>query len=113
MCETDGIYSFLPSPKKWAELNATASGDALMIGQALAEYAADPFGRVAEYVSRYDTPGFSSFCCSGGFPAQVIETPYSMAGETLMTTEAYRDAGARIARAVMEIVDQRSSLNSC
>jgi hypothetical protein len=100
MCESSGIYSFLPHPGKWAQINAAASASALVLGQALGEYAADPFGRVAEYKSRWDTPGFSSYCCSEGFPAQVIETPYSLVGDTVMTRETYRDAGSRIARAV-------------
>ena len=67
------------------------------------KYAASPFGRVARYRSRWETPTFASYCWTGhriaGF---TIENPYAMAGDLLLTREHYQEAGKLMASAVVE-----------
>ena len=103
-CEVNGIYCFLPAPEEYAEYHREVSGWTDPIAAALTpEYAATPFGRVANYASRWETPSFSSYCWTRqkmvGF---TIETPYAMSGKLTLTQECYREAGKRIASCIAE-----------
>ena len=65
------------------------------------KYAAQNFGRVADYPSRWETPNFITYIADLlGIPGLTIETPYGAAGKTLFTIEEYREIGARIANAI-------------
>lgn len=104
-CETSGVYAYLPDPEKFPDHAGQASEWAAAFKEALGEYAAEEFGRVARYASRWETPAFTSHCREAfGIPALTFETPYASCGEVVMTRERYREAGVRIARAVVERV---------
>jgi hypothetical protein len=101
-CETDGIYAHMPDriqfPDRyrralpWAEAMAEALGD---------EFTPEPFPQVHHWASRWQRSTFSRYCFQHvGVAAVCVETPYSMAKETVFTCAAYREAGARIARAL-------------
>jgi hypothetical protein len=67
------------------------------------KYAAEPFGRVASYASRWETPTFASYCWSRHeVPGFTIENPYAMVSDLLLTRERYREAGRRIALSIFE-----------
>ena len=67
------------------------------------KYAAEPFGRVADYPSRWETPSFASYCSAHhGICSFTIETPYGLIGDLLLTRERYREAGERIATGIVE-----------
>jgi hypothetical protein len=102
-CESGGIYAFLPNPDKFSGLHEMASKAAAGIKQHLSQFAAPEFGRVARYLSRWNTPSFSSHICSRGLFALSLETPYHQVGEMVLTRESYREAGERIADSVIEI----------
>jgi hypothetical protein len=104
--ECDGIYAHLLKPEKAPEAKAGSEQWAERLGRALGdEFAAEKFGRVASYPSRWETAHFSDFCwqalkCCG----ICIETPYSSARGNVLTRERYREAGGRFAQAVLEAV---------
>jgi hypothetical protein len=67
------------------------------------KYAASPFGRVANYRSRWETPTFASYCWTNHrIPGFTIENPYAMVGDLLLTRERYQEAGKLMAWAVVE-----------
>jgi hypothetical protein len=103
-CEAEGIYCFLPNPGKYPEHHQAVLKWTAAIGTALtSEYAASPFGRVASYASRWETPTFASYCwLRHKVPGFTIENPYAMVGDLLLTRECYREAGKRIASCVVE-----------
>ena len=100
-CENSGIYAYLPKPDEFPEEHKEAAEWADAIAGGLgSEFAAEEFGRVADYKSRWETPGFTSFCCSQGFVGVCFETPYALAGDLVFTREKYQEAGKRMAEAV-------------
>lgn len=102
-CEADGLYCYLPNPEKAADAHAEAAKWAEAVSDALTpKYAAPEFGRVINYASRWETPNFTSYCANTlGLCGFALETPYAIAGETLLIREGYRDAGERIADALI------------
>ena len=102
-CETDGLYCFLPNPEKHPEMHEKTVKWANVIENGMGkEYAAENFKRVADYPSRWNTPNAVTFFCGRlGVCALTIETPYSLAKETLLTRKHYREAGKRIASALI------------
>jgi hypothetical protein len=105
-CETDGIYGYLVknevdfehfrASKKWAVIFAEALGP---------DYAAANFSRVARYASRWETPGFSTFCARDlDVCGLTLETPYALSagGKVVLTRERYCEAGARLAAVVVD-----------
>ena len=102
--QSDGIYCFLPNPEKDPQYNEAVTQWTDAIANALTpEYAATPFGRVANYDSRWETPTFSSYCwMRHKIPCFTIENPYAISGELLLTRECYQKAGKRIASCVVE-----------
>lgn len=105
--ETDGIYAYVPDPQQQKEAHAAALSWTIPIQKALTcEYAAEKFTRVAAYASRWEQSPRARF---GGYCREVLgvcsltfEIPYAMAGSTLLTCEHYREAGRRMARAVLQ-----------
>jgi len=73
------------------------------IGEALApELAAKTFTLSGDYNSRWNTPRFGDFCQKEiKMPGLSFETPYGMIQKTVMTRETYREAGRRIADALV------------
>lgn len=80
-------------------------------GAALAGvYAAPEFTRyttAANYFSRWGTPEvsdrFSEYMWNQhGIPALILEVPYALCGDAVMTRELYQDAGARMAQALLD-----------
>ena len=103
-CETDGIYGFVPDPKKHPQHHQALGRWIAAIENALTpKYAAEPFGQVADYPSRWETPSFASYCWAHhGICGFTIETPYGLIGDLLLTRERYREAGERIATGIVE-----------
>lgn len=102
-CEANGIYCFLPDPEKYPEHHQAVLKWTNAVESALIpKYAAAPFGRVATYRSRWETPNFTTYCwASHKIAGFTIENPYAMVGDLLLTRECYREAGERIASAVV------------
>ena len=105
-CETTGIYTYVPDPEMdraaynavlpWVTEAETALGG---------EYAAESFARVARYPSRWETPSFRKYGWPNlGVPCTTFENPYAMVNGRILTRKDYREAGARIARAVVKVL---------
>ena len=103
-CETEGVYCYVPEAKRAFEQHRTLKGWVTAMQRALRpEFAARPFGRVADYASRWETPTFTAHCwAEHGVPALSIETPYAVIGSRVLTREDYRGIGARLAAPVAE-----------
>jgi hypothetical protein len=109
VCETRGVYCFLPDPdaaprraalsRPWCDRLEAAIGRPLAAGE---------FGRVAKYPSRWstsDSPTFTAFAgAQFDCAALALETPYALAGDgaVVLTIEQYRLIGRRIAAAVLD-----------
>jgi hypothetical protein len=102
-CEADGVYCYLPKPKAHPEQHRKAVEWASAIEQALTgNLAAEEFGRVADYKSRWETPNFVSYLCGQhDVCALTIETPYALIKGRGLTREDYREIGQRIASGVL------------
>jgi hypothetical protein len=97
--ESGGMYGYLPDPARLPEMHEAVRRLAEDLAAALTDrYAASDFARLADYPSRWTTPTFATFCCRQlAVPSFALETPYALAGRTLLTRRAYRDAGRRVA----------------
>lgn len=112
--EKYGIYHFSPDPEKHPEWAAKNAAFSVPIRSALTEQFADSeFNRVARYPSRWSVPGedsptFTHYCFDRlGICGMTFETTYAFCGDLLMTRDDYREAGKRIAEAVLsQIKDQ-------
>jgi predicted deacylase len=102
--EADGAYFYLPDPDKYGEQHRGAAKWADVFGAALtSQVASKQIGRVARYASRWETPSFVTYCCHTlGLCGLTLETPYALAGETLLTPQLYQEAGARMATAIVK-----------
>ncbi len=102
-CEADGVYCYLPRPELYGERHQQALPWAAAIEEALtSESAAEPFDRVADYPSRWETPGFVSYLCEQhDICALTIETPYALIKGRVLTQDAYREIGRRMADGVL------------
>jgi len=103
-CEADGVYCYLPKPDRHPTQHEEATAWAAAIEGALTEgLAAEPFGRVADYRSRWETPSFVSHLCGQEeICALTIETPYALAKGQALTRGAYRQIGQRVAAAIVD-----------
>ena len=100
-CETEGAYCFMPDPETNPSLLAETTRWLGVVERAVGHHAHDPFGRVARYKSRWETPGISTWCRETlGVPILCMETPYSVIHDVVMTREEYREIGAAIALAL-------------
>ncbi len=105
-CETDGLYVYLPHPEKHPEMREKTVKWANVIENDLGkDYAAENFKREADYPSRWDSPNAVSYFCGHlGICALTVEVPYALAGNTLLTRKHYREAGKRIAAALLHTI---------
>lgn len=102
-CETAGVYCYPPDPQQAPKRAAAVQGWIERFREALGEYAAADFARVAHYRSRWETPDFCDFAgLELGCPALAFETPYALAadGKILLTREHYQDIGRHLATAI-------------
>jgi hypothetical protein len=108
--EPTGLYLFVPDPKALdrVDLDQAHRRWIDVLRDALGEYASDDFARVADYPSRW--AGVESTCNATRFfreqvqtAALTVECSYQSAcgGELLMTVGEYRQAGGRIADAII------------
>jgi hypothetical protein len=101
-CEDTGVYVYPPNPKRQRREYARTLEWLAPIQEALTPtYAAGEFVRIADYASRWETPGFTGFCTALGICAFTVETAYALSGELVLTREHYREIGQRIAQAVV------------
>jgi hypothetical protein len=103
-CETAGVYCFLKDPHDFAEFyQAALAWTAVLKGVLGTQYAADPFERVADYRSRWETPNFAAFCWQRHRVCGLsVETPYGMVEDLVLTREHYREIGARMAQGIVQ-----------
>jgi hypothetical protein len=67
------------------------------------DYASGEFRRVITYASRWETPTFADYAQRDlNISALALETPYTLCGKTLMSQKQFREAGHRIARAILK-----------
>ena len=72
-----------------------------------ATYAAAKFERYATYGSRWETPPLTTFFIQEyGITGLALEASYALAGDLVLTREHYRDAGARLAAAVVQTINE-------
>jgi len=103
-CETDGAYFYVPNPDRFETVGKLARTWGEQFGKAIGpEYSAPECARVATYRSRWETPGFATYCADQwDLCALSMETPYSRIGDTVLTRERYRQIGDRMARCLIE-----------
>lgn len=106
--ETDGVYFFVPDPEKAKEASAAVVPWTDAIRESLTEaYAAGrEFARVGRYPSRWTTSTLSQYAWAElGVVGLSMETTYGLAqdGRLVMTREDYREAGKRVAMAVVRM----------
>jgi hypothetical protein len=102
-CENSGVYAYLPEPDQYPEMHAKTKAWVDDFGDALGEFAAADFGRVANYASRWKTPSFSKFFyVIQGLPGFTFEVPYAMIGDRVLAREDYQEIGARVARSLVK-----------
>ncbi len=101
-CEAEGIYAFLPDPRKYPlEHKAAERWAALLNGALVPKFVSEKVDRVASYASRWNTPNFVQHCFARlNVPALTVEIPYALCGKSVFTRELYREAGERIAAAI-------------
>lgn len=101
-CERNGVYAYVSKDPN-APLAAEETKWCNVIQNELqAEFAAPDFRRVANYASRWETPGFATYMREAmGVPALSIETPYTHIGGTVLTPKSYREIGRRLALAIL------------
>ncbi|MBT3192619.1 MAG: hypothetical protein HN341_08695 [Verrucomicrobia bacterium] len=109
--EHEGIYALLPGgdgadplardAEKWANVLSKALGD---------EYAAEDFKRTREVATvPFGLPLDAYARQSLGISALTLVAPYALCGKTVMTPKQYREAGRRIARAVVQRVLEKGA----
>ena len=99
--ENDGLHVSVAPVAPEAERNRLAWTHIMQ--QALGpEFAADPFARPVETTPGADAAGLSEYAHKAfGCCALTIKTPYTACRETLMTPKQYREAGRRLAQAIL------------
>jgi hypothetical protein len=111
-CETSGIYAYVPDLEAdRAAYNAVMPWAAEVESALSGSYAAESFARMARYPSRWETPSFRMYGWPKlGVPCITFENPYAMINNRMLTREAYREAGARIARAVTRVIVSKAAI---
>jgi len=98
---------FSPPPEDFPEYHAEIMKWAPPIEKHLGEYAFPGLVRIARYPSRWEHPTFSKNSWAMlGICGLTFETPYSTIKDIVLTRERYREAGSRIAAAVLERLQQ-------
>jgi len=97
--DTDGIYSLLPDPEQFAEANKETVAWANVFKETLkSDYAADDFKRVTPTTNRM----LSDFARKEiNCTAITLNIPYASCKKNIMQQKQYRDAGKRIADAIL------------
>ena len=100
--QTEGVYTYVPADAPDKSLEKSAEKWNNVLEDALGkDYAADNFARVSDYPSRWSSPSFGRYMRSMGIDCLSLETPYSMVGNTVLTTRRYREIGRHIADAIL------------
>lgn len=102
--ESEGVYAFMPQPRAFPEHYSLSATWADRFASALGtKYAKSEFKRVANYRSRWDSPGFGSFCRQKlNLSVQSLEIPYGMINDLVLTREHYREIGRILAEVILE-----------
>lgn len=103
-CEHEGMYLFKANPQTAETENDRAQQTWINVLQQQlgAEFAAEPFARIATHGSRWSTARVTDFVRDTfGCTALSMEIPYGFCGDTVMTPKQYREAGRRLARAIL------------
>ncbi len=102
-CETAGLSACLPTAEEDSAWRHGCSAWANVLAQGLGrEYAAAEFARTAESEGRWEAPPLGPFVRDRlRCPVVTIEAPYAFCGDLLMTPKQYREAGQRLARAIL------------
>lgn len=107
--ENAGVYAFLPPVSAEAELMQAILRWAERFSMALTDqYAASPFGRFANYPSRWETPTFTAYCAQQlGIPSLSFETPYAEIRGLVLTPVEYREIGSRLADSIIQFLAEQ------
>ena len=97
--EADGIYSTIPDPEQFAEANREASTWANVFKQALGtDYAAEEF----KQTTTPTTTTVNDFARDNIHCTSItLNIPYANCGKTIMQQKQYREAGKRLADAIL------------
>ena len=106
--EIDGIYAFLRWDAEPPEAAAAGESWGQIFAEALGEYAAPNFSRVATHAARWnDQPTFKQFCSETlHIPSLGFECPYSMARDRVLQRADYGEAGRRLADSIVANMPQ-------
>jgi len=97
-CERDGVYAQVAGDANNPLAAEETKWCNVLQNELLAELAAPEFKRVAKTPSRWTTPGFTTFLRSElGVPALILQIPYALAADSLLTQKWYREIGHRLA----------------
>ncbi len=102
MAEKAGCYAVAPDPATPEELQRQATKWANVIGHKLGpDYAAQDFLRPRPAPASNDD--FATWAaCKAGVCALTLAVPFATAGATALTPKLYREAGRRVAEALLE-----------
>jgi hypothetical protein len=96
-CETSGCYFFLPRGPLDDAAARRVEEAARGLASALGPYASADAVRRGTYASRWELPTLATAACTEfGTCGLSLETSYQRAGDTVLTIEHYREAGARL-----------------
>lgn len=101
--EIDGIYAFLRWSHEPPEAGERVARWGEIFAEALGEYAAPEFSRIATHGGRWtDQPTFKEFCHETlDTVSLALECPYSLARTRVLQRADYREAGNRFADALI------------
>jgi hypothetical protein len=103
ICDADGIFCRLPHPDRFPQHHQAAVKWANVIQEKLtAEYAAPDFRRSPQERPGPAAGGLMDYCCNElDICALTIVVPFSVTGREVLTQKRYREAGKRIAQAIL------------
>ncbi len=102
LCEHDGFYVFQRTTEDAAAQRADQAWINILRQELGPEFAAETFARTANYPSRWTTARLTDFVRDEfNCPALSMEIPYGLCGTAPMTPKQYREAGRRLARAIL------------
>ncbi len=104
ICDIEGIHCYLPDSARFPDFHKTSTGWANNIANRLpAKFAASDFRKPAPKRPGGPESEFISYCGESlKICALTLLSPYSLAGDNLMSRKCYREAGKAIAMGILD-----------
>lgn len=108
-CENEGVYFYLPNKEIFPEMFKKAKKLIERIAQYIdKKYLAKNYVREINYKSRWETPSFHNFLSELKIPGFVIETPYALSRNKILTISDYLKIGENIGKGLLSILKSNS-----